>query len=117
MCWARRLLGPSTSGSAGRHLPSRGVFYQATFAKFKTKPNNISISKYKIQKKKKKDFASKMISLRKPTKVEYFSGLGLSGGHDSKMTSQPKRHCRVAPPRSTEMENPLQHLVLKKINI
>lgn len=116
MCWARRPLGPSTSGSAGRHLPSRGVFYQATFAKFKTKPKHFH---FKIQntKKKKKDFASKMISLRKPTKVEYFSGLGLSGGHDSKMTSQPKRHCRVAPPRSTEMENPLQHLVLKKINI
>lgn len=33
---------------------------------------SISISKYKIQKKKKMTLQAKMISLRKPTKVEYF---------------------------------------------
>lgn len=115
VCWPWRPPGPSTSGSAGRRLPSRGVFYQATFTEFKTKPKHFNFN-FKIQntKKKKDDFASKNDKFTKTHKSGVFLRTRAQWRAQQRSDFTAEASLPRAPPCSTEMENPLQRLVLKK---
>lgn len=75
---------------------------------------SISISKYKIPKKKKDDFASKNDKFTKTHKSGVFLRTRAQWRAQQRSDFTAEASLPRAPPCSTEMENPLQRLVLKK---